>query len=174
MKKLLYFALAFVAITGFVACGDDKDDDKKSSGSDTTIPGDSTTTSTVTTGKTYGAAEFVDTISMVNLKGEATVADYNARESWAQFIAIPAIGGQTPMAVLAGQPNTQTEQREMTFTATDKLGNKYIYKVTQLGKTYDDQDPGTDEPKEDIDNTTNTNVDTPNDQESDQPAFGRR
>jgi hypothetical protein len=62
----------------------------------------------------------------------------------------------------------------MTFTATDKLGNKYIYKVTQLGKTYDDQDPGTDEPKEDIDNTTNTNVDTPNDQESDQPAFGRR
>ena len=174
MKKTLYFALAFVAMMGFVACGDDSSDDKKGSGNDTPAEKTDSTWSTTRSEKIVPATEFADTLSLYGLKGTATVADYNARESWAQLIALPTADSQPSLVVLACQPNPQSEDREMTFTITDKTNNKYYLKVIQQGKTSDGGDSGEGTEQEDIDKNTNTNVDTPNDQESDQPAFGRR
>jgi len=158
MNKMIYLALAFVATMGFVACGDDKDDNKET----TNTGGDIQYTWTEEKfERTYQTAEaFADTIQLVSLKSDAKVESYV--RTWADAIILPTeLTNGVVTVVIKGDANPEPTPRTAEFKFYDASKNTVTLKINQIGK-----------PTEEL--PAETDINNPNNEESDQPAFGRR
>jgi len=124
MKKLLYLSMAFVAILGFTACGDDSSDNNNQQQKEEEHYDPKTYEQKVE----FAAAAADSTIEIKNMKGAITVQTYTR-----EWVDVTVVAGTQSVKVTADANNTYRE-RTVKFTINDEKKNAVILTVKQAAK----------------------------------------
>jgi len=160
MNKMKYLALAFVAVMGFTACGDDKEDNNQSGEQKgKVVP--STELKTIDTTMVFKAEAFHQTIVLNRMAKSEIVT---AGDSWAKMTLVPYESGYQQVDLeLAANDSVNSRSTLFVLKSADTKLNLTILQNGMEQKP----DPKVD-PKEESDVTTTT------DEVSNQPAMSRR
>lgn len=146
MKKFIVYTGIFAALLLLAACGSD-------SGSDSGGGNSNDNNKTFSMELTVGAASYEQVLELTQLNGDR-INTVTTSDSWISINEYPPSTASAPKIGVKVSENKETKERKGQITVNSRAGSTLFILITQSGSAID--------------------VDTPQDEPSDQPAYAPR